>query len=270
MVGKRLIRPMNGIVKVRFFKILFMILVSIGLIIYLCRTTQEGVEMSTESMAVHGLKQLLSNEDPTFLLSNGEVILLSSGEVISISTLIEHEIIKDGKWLSAIVIDVMVDGDRQPEFSYGSIGIGESKEEARQTAIEEWLEAFGRPFVSATLGSEKGIELNDFTVFAGSTGFRGEYPGDWLNGSVDMHKRLLSRIIPLLRLSDTFSYTGLSTQTLDLKININERGEFSGECRVNGEVSLDIFTTLADQAWPSTDSSYLLKQYYIIVNNKAR
>jgi len=161
----------------------------------------------------------------------------------------------------------MVDGYRQLEFSYGSIGVGESKVEARETAIDEWLEAFGRPFVSATLSSENGIDLDGFTVFAGSTGFRGDYPGDWLNGSVDMHKRLLSILIPVFSMSDTFSYNGLSTQTLDLKINITERGESSGECRLNGEVSLDILTTFMDQAWPSTDSSYLFKQYYIIVYN---
>jgi len=269
MFGIRLIRSMNGVVEVRFFKILFMILICFASVFFVSCSTREGVDMSTDRMAIDGLKQLLSNEDPNSLSSNGEAILLSSGQEISISTKIEHEIKEDDKWLSGIQINVMVDGYRQLEFSYGSIGVGESKVEARETAIDEWLEAFGRPFVFATLSSEKGIDLDGFTVFAGSTGFRGDYPGDWLNGSVDMHKRLLSILIPVLSMSDTFSYNGFSNQTLDLKININERGESSGECRLNGEVSLDILTTFMDQAWPLTDSSYLFKQYYIIVYNGA-
>jgi len=49
---------MNGVVEVRFFKILFMILICFASVFFVSCSTREGVDMSTDRMAIDGLKQL--------------------------------------------------------------------------------------------------------------------------------------------------------------------------------------------------------------------
>jgi len=245
-------------------KTIFLILLCLVLLLVVRYSTKD-IKNASEKQALDGLKQLFSDADPDFLSDNSAPLLLPDGREISISIFSQDEMQKHGMWISPFEIYVIIAGYHQTEFDYGTIGIDEIKEEARKTALDEWLEAFGNSFVFATITWEWGIDLNNFTAYPGSIGFRGSCPGDWLDGSFEMHQKILSGLIPILENSSTFDFNGKRTQTVDLKININEQGVYDGECRLNREVSLDILKVMEKLDWPTTNSSYLIKQYYIII-----
>lgn len=221
---------------------------------------QQETETSTEELAIRGLKQLFTNAAPIEISESGESSFLVSEREISISTTVEQELKRDGKWFCGLRFDVAINGVDYPEFTYGSVGVGDSKEEARQIAIEEWLAAFGIPFVSAMLESDTGIEFNTFTAYAGPMGIRGEHPGGWLDATDEMHTRLLLPLIPILESDPTWNQA-----TLDLKLVVGDAGELDGECRLNAQLSSNILSVLNEMSWPLSESPYMFKQYYVII-----
>jgi hypothetical protein len=222
--------------------------------IFLTTTVCGQSTVSLDDMAHQGLANL-------FARYNDQGI----PEAISVFPVVEYEGTEQGMWICAVRFDVLIDRRISPEYTYKSVGIGSTENEAKAGAVREWLAAFGVPFCRATLKTGDGHQIGDLFAYSGLLGIRGERPDSWIdspmaeNGPAMILSSLL-RVQKVRQLTPPF--------TLDLRIVISPYGGIeSGECRLNGRVESALLAALENLPWPTGQAPYMVKQYFVIEEN---
>jgi hypothetical protein len=154
-------------------------------------------------------------------------------------------------------IEVALDGAQRPEFTFGTIGISATQDEAITGGLGEWYLGFGLPLFQAVRGTQATLAVADYEIFAGALGLRGSAAHSWVDGSDAMNRRILEALLPSVSKRADFI-------TLDLKMMVPANGRPKSECRVNGSASVDIASTLLTLNWPRTPEGYIFKQAYIL------
>lgn len=196
-------------------------------------------------------------QDSRISYEGGHVI--SGGKRITITPVSESVLQSQGRYISAARFEVSVDGKKRPELTFGAIGIGKSAEDATKTAVVEWYQAAGRPLFAAIGGQPPESFSGNLSIYPGSTGFRGEPPGGWVDGSPTMKQRVIAA------LTDYLPATGGTYSAIDVKITVEAAGTIDGQCMIDGKESMTAMTQLKRLAWPSAKGSYMFKQAYVLV-----
>jgi len=110
------------------------------------------------------------------------------------------------------------------------------------------------------LKSDPDFELEGFLVHPGPLGIRGSSTGRVAEALNNMNKGIVSALAPIL----SEQSQGSLPMTLYFMLVVNTDGKVEGECRRNGDVSVQGLALLAQLSWPKHESSYLVKRYYIL------
>jgi len=237
------------------------LLVTISVIFIISCPTKVGAQMEADlrELAANSLKKMFQDANPSTTFAGDEDVVVN-GQRIDVVPTVEHVVNQGGKWLSGVRFDLRLDHKDVPRFAFGAVGIGDSKDETKKVAVEEWLAHFGKSFVSAMLKSDQGIEFEGFIVYPGGLGVRGQLTEKVVEALLDMDKRIFSALAPIL----SEQSHGSLPMTLNFMIQVDADGKVGGECIKNGEVSAQGLSLLAQLSWPKNGSSYLLRRYYIL------
>jgi hypothetical protein len=200
-------------------------------------------------------------EKPTGGLANalrsaGDRIQIGGKEVRVVAQ-IESEERADAKVLVGLRVDVLVGGVPQP-FTFGSVGVGENRDDAIATAVFEWSQYVGRALLGA-LGVKSGDlprSVGPFFVYSGLTGIRGS-GAVW---SAEKDRQLLHHLENLVQGLDPSSG---EFHSISLMLVVRANGTLEGECRVDGVISP---AALATQSfpWDQNGTDYIFKQFYAL------
>jgi hypothetical protein len=212
-----------------------------------------------QKLAADGLKQLFQNESPGTSFG-GEGELLVKGQRIEVLPIVEHSAQQGGRWLAGVRFDMRIDGSKEPKFSFGNVGVGESTEEAQLAAVQEWRAYFGTAFVAALLHGDRGLDVNGFRVYPGELGIRGPSPEQVAQALRDIDRTMFSTLAPLLSSHSPDAFP----MTLNVMVARHGSRNVEGECRLNGVASSQCWSLLSRVSWPTNESSYLFRKYYIL------
>ncbi len=216
------------------------------------------MDSDLHKLAANSLKKMFQDESPgTPFAGDGDIAV--KGQRIDVIPSVEQVVNQGGRWINGVRFDLRIDGKDEPKFTFGAVGIGDSKEEAQKVAIQEWLAYFGKSFVPAMLRLDQGIDLEGFIVYPGFLGIRGQSTEKVAEALGDMDKRIFSALAPML--SDQSH--GAFPMTLNFMIVSQGDGKVEGECRLNSVGSTQGLSLLSQLPWPKNGSPYLLKKYYI-------
>lgn len=179
-------------------------------------------------------------------------------EELEVLPVIEQRAKQDMAFLCAVRFEVSVASMPQTRFIHDAIGIGDSITDAEQTAVVEWFMAFGLPLFKSFAQSSIALHVNGYKVYPGFMGMRGGPPGDWVDGSVKMHEKVLAALEKVLH------KPAVPMSILDLKLMAALGEPLSGECRIDGVVSQVVLQALQELPWPRSPTSYIWKQVYVL------
>ena len=115
---------------------------------------------------------------------------------------------------------------------------------------------FRSPLIKAISNKETLLEIHENYVYPGLMGLRGDAPGGWVDGSDNMHRKVLSSLKDEISRSQSWG-------AIDIKLMVVPDTAITGECRVNGAISTKVCETLSKLNWPR-EKGYLFKQTYIL------
>lgn len=180
---------------------------------------------------------------------------------IKVTAATEHDMSNQGGWIYAARFETKLFALQENVFTVGSIGIGKDRNDALQTAIDEWAAFFVTAF-SEMLANQTGSEIAGFRIYPGLLGIRGEKPTpSWIDGSAEMNKKIINALMPVIKKSDR------EINSLNLMLSVTPNGDVDGECRINNEVSQEILAELKKLNWDKSQTGYLFKQFYLLRKN---
>lgn len=164
------------------------------------------------------------------------------------------------RYASGIAVEVSVNGVPQP-LTAGSVGVGDSREDARETAVSEWAHLVGVGVLDA-LGVRRkeavSLASGRFSVHPGLTGFRGQQQVLWSN---ERHPELVEKLKGAIGRLE-----GLPSEfhSISIMLVVETDGSASGECRVDGVESEEALKAVQSYSWPRTSAAYMFKQFYVL------
>ncbi|MGH1384689.1 DUF6348 family protein [Kordia sp.] len=222
------------------------------------KKTEQKIEFElnkVEEIATQHLYDIIIKNSKA--IKNGNKIILGD-KSIEINVNVEFDGKKEGKWIYASNFSTIVKTSKTTEFNIGSIGIGNSREEAVNVSIQEWIAVFGIP-LSDMLNNKNGYKISETIVFSGLMGIRGNLPKNtWLNGDSEMTAKIISHISQLIKSAKD------EIVSVDIKLIIGNNGVLDGECKLGNKVSIELLNQLKTIEWPASGEGYLFKQFYII------
>jgi len=188
----------------------------------------------------------------------GDRIQIGSREV-RLAAQIENEERANAKViLVGLRVDVLVGGVLQP-FTFGTVGVGSSQDDAIATAVFDWSQYVGLALIGA-LGVTSGDSpqsIGPFYVYRGLTGIKGA-GAVW---SAEKDLQLLHRLEPLIQGLDRSSG---EFHSISLMLAVRPNGTLEGECRVDGVISPAALTAIQSFPWGQNGAEYMFKQFYAI------
>jgi hypothetical protein len=160
---------------------------------------------------------------------------------------------------SDVRVDVFVDEVLQP-LTYGSVGIGNDREDAISTAVSEWVMAVGEALLGA-LGAridEKPEQIGPFLVYRGPAGIRRSDRVIW---SSENDRILLRHVRPFIQ---GLEHAPGELHAISLMGLITSDGLTQGECRRDGEVSSALLKAVQSFPWSKVGEKFVFKQFYVV------
>lgn len=201
--------------------------------------------------------------------ANGPAVDLG-GRTLSIATSIDYVTERDGKVIVGLDFASTINGKPAPALHTGSLGIDDTRQAAIQTAMQEWALQYGVATAKALLNSDtrdggSALSVGGIAVFPGATGIRGRAPPEF-TGSDSLHRALITHVRALLE--PLVVVDGPHAMTLTLVFR--EGAPIEGECRLDGQVSAPLFSSLQQYAWPTGSGTFMFKQYYVFTTAAPR
>lgn len=182
---------------------------------------------------------------------------------VKVSAALEFDAAHEGKWVFAVRFDTKLTDAKETIFTVGSVGIGTDRKDAVETSIDEWVGIFGAALARMLAKPDAGIVLDNFVVFPGLMGIRGEKPAaSWIDGSPEMNKKIINAALPVIKKSRH------EISSINLIITVDKTGGVNGECRINNEVSGELLDEIKKLDWKTGAKGYMFKQLYLIAKRK--
>ena len=194
------------------------------------------------------------------LAASGSRIRVGS-KVVRLQAQIEDEEHADKKSLIGLRVDVFVDEVLQP-LTYGSVGIGDDREDALSTAVSEWAMAVGEALLGG-LGVKIGQQpeqIGPFLVYRGPAGIR---TSDRVTWSSENDKRLLQYMRPFVQ---GLEHTPGNLHAISLMALVTSDGVTVGECRIDGVISSSLLKAVQSFPWGQQSAvKFVFKQFYVVL-----
>lgn len=200
----------------------------------------------------------------TAKLSSTKITVSNSGPDVSVAgrqvhvrARIENRKRSREKYFVALAVDLFVDGVLQP-LTFGAVGVGNTDQDAEDTAIAEWAQYVGIALFEALASDrDRGLPLDSFAAYAGLTGVRG--------AEVSLPEHMTRDLLePLKTAAPLLNSTESEFHSISIMVTVQEGAVTGGECRVDGLISSEALTAVQGFPWPKTPAEYLLKQFYIL------
>lgn len=175
-----------------------------------------------------------------------------------ITAQIENEERGDKGFLVGLRVDISVNGVRQP-FTFGSVGWGNNRDEAVETAISDWSMYVGRALLGA-LGAKTADlvqTVGPFVVYPGLTRIR----GSGVAWSAEKGRQLLEHLDGLIR---ELEHSPGEFHSISLVVAIQPDSTSQGECRVDDAISTAALTVVQSFPWSKNGTAYIFKQFYVL------
>jgi hypothetical protein len=192
------------------------------------------------------------------LAASGSRIRIGS-KVVRLQAQIENDERADTKSLIGLRVDVFVDEVLQP-LTYGSVGLGNDREDAISTAVSEWATAVGEALLGG-LGVKIGEEpeqIGPFLVYRGPAGIRGSDRVIW---SSENDKRLLRHLRAFVQ---GLEHTPGQLHAISLMVLVTSDGMTEGECRIDGAISSSLLKAVQSFPWGEGGMKFVFKQFYVV------
>lgn len=179
-----------------------------------------------------------------------------AGKDLDLSARIEQEGQQQSKWVVGIAVRTSVPGD--PSHIAGSVGVGDTRADALDTAVAEWAQLAGVAILNGVVLRERSTERlvhDGYVFYPGTTGVRGPEQPAWSN---EDRLRLLALITPELP-----KLTESQLHDVSLSLAVNPAGDVQGECRLDGASSQAILDAVKTFSCPKLKTPYIFKQYYV-------
>jgi hypothetical protein len=224
-----------------------------------CYANEDKSISDLDRKALAKLYEVLQKSDTSnkVEIKNNEIRI---GKIkIKVSTAIEFDGNRQESWIFAAKYETKLIDDKESVFTIGSIGIGQDKKDAEGTSIDEWLALFGSSLSQMLQNPEKGISVENYQIFPGLMGIRGEKPlQSWINGSESMNKKIITSLLPNIKKSVN------KITPVNLLISVSPNGVVEGECKINNENSEELLDAIKKLDWKQSQKGYLFKQFYLI------
>lgn len=175
---------------------------------------------------------------------------------VHITPIVEGQMTNEGNYFVGIRIEVDTGGRSDFQYTFGSVGVGRSEREAKETALEEWAIQFVPTFCDSLLRATTGLPLKNLLIYKSVTGIRGSVS----KLRNDLDDDILRSLAPILE------YVGVTgTMTIDLRLAVEPDGSISGDCRIWSKPNPQLVELLRGVDWPQTNEGYMFKKYFIVV-----
>ena len=157
--------------------------------------------------------------------------------------------------ICGVRFEVSTEGKKQPALSYGVVGTGKTMDAALKHAVHSWWAEFTVPLIVSLAGKNLDFTQSSIVVYPGAMAIRGAPPGGWLDGSQEMHGRIVPALNPVVR--DT-----PPTKVISLLLVIRPEGIKDLGSRIDGSLSQELVKAVSALPWPKTDKEYVFYQTY--------
>lgn len=157
--------------------------------------------------------------------------------------------------ICGVRFDVSTEGGKQPALSYGVVGTGKTMDAALQHAVHSWWAEFTVPLIVSLAGKNLDFSQSSIVVYPGAMAIRGAPPGSWLDGSQEMHGRIVPALNPVVRDKPP-------TKVISLLLVIRPEGVKDLGSRIDGSLSQELVKAVSALPWPKTDKEYVFYQTY--------
>lgn len=195
--------------------------------------------------------------EPTVPFSFADGVVTAGKHRVTVAPFLERTDPVHGKIAAGLRFDVTVDGSPVLRLTHRVLSIDESAEKACEQAAGDWYLAFGLCMFSALAEADPTTKLSGWNVHAGSMGFRGSKPQDWLDGSPKMHDMILETIFAHLPAKDG------QFHSLSLMVASDPNGTVKTKCEVDAKDAPQAAAALRALPWPNSGPSYMFKQSYV-------
>ncbi|MGH7181527.1 MAG: DUF6348 family protein [Nitrospiraceae bacterium] len=151
--------------------------------------------------------------------------------------------------------EVSMEGKKQPALTYGVVGTGKTMDAALQHAVQSWWEEFNVPLIVSLAGKNLDFAESSIVVYPGTMAIRGTPPGGWLDGSQEMHGRIVPALNPVVRDKPP-------TKVISLLLVIRPDGVKDLGSRIDGNPSRELVAAVSALPWPKTEKEYVFYQTY--------
>jgi hypothetical protein len=158
-------------------------------------------------------------------------------------------------YVCGVRFEVSTEGTKQPALSYGVVGTGKTQYAALKHAVQSWWAEFNVPLIVSLAGKNLDFEQSPIVVYPGAMAIRGIPPGGWLDGSKEMHGRIVPALNPVVRDKPP-------TKVISLLLVIRPEGVKDLGSRIDGTPSRELVTAVSSLPWPKTNNEYVFYQTY--------
>lgn len=151
--------------------------------------------------------------------------------------------------------EVATDGKKQPALTYGVVGTGKTQDAALKRAVQSWWAEFTVPLIVSLAGKNLDFTQSPIVVYPGTMAIRGTPPGGWLDGSQEMHGRIVPALNPVVRDKPP-------TKVISLMLVIRPDGIKDLGSRIDGTPSREVVEAVSTLPWPKADKEYVFYQTY--------
>ena len=233
---------------------------------------RRAAERLAEALSHVGLSPSVAVSGPAASVSVGE-------RTLGVEVEIEDARVHEGSYVLALRFLVSIDGELVEAFASGAVGVGEHAEQARETALLEWVGQYGAPIAFAFAAREFPEQVRDrpaseeqgmaafffrttvegARVYHGPVGLRG--------AARDVEAVTSNRfVLELARL--VVASAGIREgryRTVTVQMVVDGASAAEGECRVDGIEVAALCDELRHIAWPEAAPSYMYQQFFVIL-----
>ena len=174
---------------------------------------------------------------------------------IEISPYVEQCTDTASEHVCGVRFEVSTDGKKQPALTYGVVGTGKTQDAALKRAVQSWWAEFNVPLIVSIAGKNLDFEQSPIVVYPGAMAIRGTPPGGWLDGSKEMHGRIVPSLNPVVRDKPP-------TKVISLLLVIRPEGVKDLGSRIDGSPSRELVAAVSSLPWPKSDQEYVFYQTY--------
>jgi len=214
--------------------------------------------------ALDALRRHLDKANCPFDEDDGDLTI--DGHRLGLSVAFDGFGRQQGQAIAPVDICIHLDGDEGNRFRVGTIGVGETQEEALAAAVDEWHVLAAAP-VLAALGAEAGTrrrtpestQLAGWDMFPGRAGIRGAVPSGLQAGGPFLGQLLLT-----LRgeVSNWPEADDFILRSIFVMGSGGPTPDF--QAAVDGYMSESLTDTISSLPWPAAAEPYFYKQLFVL------